>query len=295
MSAGSADLNSLAVFQAVADSGSFTQAAERLGLSKARVSILVRRLELGLGASLFHRSTRRVALSEQGRALLAQCQPLLQGLQQALAQAGGSQARLSGSLRIGAPLEYAVEVLAPRLSAFARAHPQLHIDLRASDHQEDLLAAGMDLTIRVGWLRDSNLRMLRLGEFEQGLVAAPSYLQARGVPLRPAQLAEHDWVALRLLRSPLTWKLQSGARTQSVRMRSRLQTDTPLALRALLLAGAGISVLPLDSVQPDLVAGRLQRLLPKWQLPRGGIYAVFPPGRHLPAAARAFVEFLRQP
>lgn len=293
MTAPNADLNSLAVFQAVADTGGFTQAAQRLGLTKARASILVRRLEQSLGTSLFHRTTRRVVLSERGRALYSQCQPLLDGLQQALSQAGGEQALLKGSLRIGAPLEYATQVLAPLLGEFARQHPQLSIDLRASDHQQDFLREGLDLTIRIGWLRDSTLRMLKLGEFEQWLVAAPEYLQRRGVPTRPAQLAEHDWVSLNLLRSPLTWKFQSGSRTQTVRMRAQLQTDSPQVLRALVLGAAGISVLPPTSLSEDLAGGRLQRLLPQWQLPRGGIYAVFPPGRHLPAAARTFVEFLR--
>jgi DNA-binding transcriptional LysR family regulator len=146
----------------------------------------------------------------------------------------------------------------------------------------------------MGWLRDSTLRAVRLTDFEQYAVAAPAYLQRAGVPKKPEDLANHDWVALTLLPTPLTWRFTArNGQGRSVRMNARLQTDSATALRALLLNGAGISVMDRLSVQVDIEQGRLQRLLPDWKLPSGGVFAVFPPGRHISAAARAFVEFYR--
>ncbi|SEQ06783.1 DNA-binding transcriptional regulator, LysR family [Solimonas aquatica] len=289
-----ADLNALNVFAVVADCGSFTQAAARLGMPKARVSTTVKRLEQMLGLSLFHRTTRQVSLSEAGRELFSGCQPLLRGLQDALSRAGNEQAALSGTLRLSAPVDHAEQLLAPAVAEFAQLHPALQIELRISDSVLNLMAEGIDLALRVGWPRDSTARAVKLGEFAQCVVAAPAYLQRRGLPRQPADLAGHDWLALTLLRTPLTWKFSSArGRTQSVRMNARLRTDSSLALRALILSGAGVSAFIRNSIEPHLRDGRLVQLLPQWSLPSGGFYAVYPPGRHAPAAARAFVAFYR--
>lgn len=288
------DLNALLVFAAIAEQGSFTAAAEQLGATKAKVSLVVRRLESQLGHNLFARTTRRVALTSAGRALYEQCVPPLRSVQETLGQFGDSRA-LSGPLRIGAPLEYAGQTAARAVAAFAAAHPALEIDLRTSDRIVDLLQEGIDVALRLGWLRDSTLRATRLGEFEQYAVAAPAYLASAPRISKPEDLAEHPWIALTLLPSPLTWKFASargGART--VRMNPRLRTDSVAALRSLLLAAAGISVLDEFSAAEGLRAGTLVRVLPQWQLRRGGIHAVFPPGRFVPAKARAFAEFYKE-
>jgi DNA-binding transcriptional LysR family regulator len=288
------DLNALLVFAAVAENGGFTAAAERLGLTKSRISTVIRRLEETAGTSLFTRTTRRVSLTEAGRRLHEHAQPLLRGLVDALAAAGRDDGPLSGVLRISTSIDHAVQVLAPAVAAFAQEHPALQVDLRASDRIVDLVAEGVDLAIRIGWLRDSSMRATKLGEFEQWVVASPAYLEAAGTPKRPADLAAHEWVALTLLPAPLTWKFTSRrARVETVRMAARVRTDSAAALRSLLLGGAGASATVRFSVEDDVRAGRLVRLLPEWQLPRGGIHAVYPPGRHVPARVRAFVAFYR--
>jgi len=287
------DLNALRSVAAVAETGGFTAAAERLGVTKARVSLDVARLEARLGAGLFTRTTRRTRLTEAGTALLHEALAPLQQIESALAAFSQPRAAaLSGPLRIASTADYAGQGLARAVAAFAAAQPALQIELRSSDRVVDLVAEGIDVAIRLGWLRDSSLRATRLGDFEQHLVAAPAYLERAGTPKRPEDLAQHDWVALSLLRSPLTWSFvsRSGERRQ-VRMKSRLRADAALPLRALVEAGAGISVMDQFHAEAGVRAGTLRRLLPEWQLPAGGIHAVWPPGRHVPAKVRAFIDF----
>ncbi|SCK18512.1 LysR family transcriptional regulator [Vogesella sp. LIG4] len=288
------NLNGLQVFATVADSGSFTTTAERLGMTKANVSLHISRLETQLGVPLFTRTTRQVRLTDAGQALLAQAQPALLVLRDALQQVGRSDTALGGTLRLTAPIDHFMQSLSPAVTEFASLHPSLQLDLHTSDQVVDLVAEGIDVAIRLGALRDSSLRAVRLGEFEQRLVASPGYLRSHGVPDTPEQLAGHNWVAFTLMRTPLTWTFHAadgGLRT--VRMQSRLRVDSSTSLRALLLQGAGISVLDHYSIRQDLAAGRLVHLLPQWSLPKGGLYAVLPPGRHTPPAARAFITFYR--
>ena len=287
------DLNALLVFAAVAEQEGFTAAAEQLGATKARVSLVVSRLEKQVGQTLFARTTRRVALTSAGRALYEQCVPHLRSVQEMLASLGDERS-LAGELRIAAPLDYAAQNASHAVAAFAALHPGLAIELRTSDRVVDLLQERIDVALRLGWLRDSTLRATRLGEFEQYVVAAPSYLQRAGRIAKPEDLASHEWVALTLLPSPLTWKFTSArGRSRTVRMTSRLRADSVAAMRGLLLAGAGVSILDEFSAAESLRSGALVRLLPQWQLRRGGIHAVYPPGRFVPAKARAFAEFYK--
>lgn len=291
--AGTPDLNALLVFAAVAEQGSFTAAASQLDVAKAKVSLVVGRLEQQLGETLFARTTRRVMLTEAGQELYRQCVPPVRAVQDAMAQFGGGE--LTGALRIAAPIEYAAQTLAPALAAFAERHPRLDIDLRTSERIVDMLKEGIDVALRLGWLRDSSLRALRLGEFEQLVVASPDYLK-RAPPIRhPRDLVQHEWIALALLATPLTWRFTSArGQVRTVRVAGRMRTDSGAALRGLLLAGAGVSVLDASNAAAPLEAGSLVRVLPEWSLPKGGVHAVYPPGRHVPAKVRVFVDFYRE-
>jgi DNA-binding transcriptional LysR family regulator len=288
------DLNCLTVFDKVVEAGSFTGAAERLGVAKAKVSVQVGRLERALGVALFTRTTRQVLLTDAGRALHAQCKPLLRGLDEALNEAGSETGELTGTLRVSATVLHAVQSVAPAIAQFAARHPALQIDLRTGDRISDLVSEGIDLSFRMGWLRDSSQRAIKLGQFRQFVVASPGYLEQHGRPTRPAQLAEHAWVTLSLLPAPNTWTFeQEGAKKETVHMKSRIQVDSPATLLTLIEQGAGISILEERTLKASLDAGRLVRLLPKWQLPEGGVYAVLPPGRHVPARVRAFLDFYK--
>lgn len=291
---GQVDLNALLVFDAVVEAGSFTAAADRLGIAKAKVSIQVARLESLLGAVLFARTTRRITLTDAGRALHAECHPLLHGITDALARVGAHTTELSGTLRLCTSVDHAVQSLAAAAARFAEQHPRLQVDLRTSDRVVDLVSEGIDLSIRLGWLRDSSQRAVKLGEFEQYLMASPGYVQRAGLPTHPQELSSHAWVALTLLPTPLTWQFTAReGKVHTAHVKTRLRVDSPGALAAMLRQGAGMSVLDQYTAQENIAAGTLVRLLPGWQLPHGGIYAVYPPGRHVSAKVRAFIDYYR--
>jgi DNA-binding transcriptional LysR family regulator len=291
---GQIDLNDLVVFAAVVETGGFSAAAKRLGVAPAKVSVEVARLESQLGVALFARTTRRVVPTEAGQALHAQCAPLLLGLRMAIDTVHAPSAALTGTLRVTAPVDLASQSVAPALSRFAALHPALAIDLRSADRIVDLVAEGIDVAIRMGWLKDSSLRAVKLGDFDQYIVASPDYLRRAGTPREPEDLATVEWIAMTRLPTPLTWQLTGpGGSVRTVQTRARIKVDSSGALRAMSRQGAGVSILHQYSVEDDLRDGSLVRLLPEWSAPRGGTWAVFPPGRHMGRNAQAFIEFYR--
>ena len=293
--ASSVNLNRLAAFAAVVESGSFTAAAEKLGLTKAMVSQHVSRLEKELGISLLTRTTRKVTPTETGAAFYADCAQALQGMQAAIARVGGGSEVPSGTLRLTTPEDYGSAVVVPALAGFMHRFPAVKVEFVATDHVVDLVAGRFDLAIRTGWLRDSSLRAARLGVFDQIVAAAPAYLKKFGTPKRPEDLAKHRWITLTLLRSALTWTFSAkDSKTQTVRISSTVSTNSTASLRAFMREGVGVSILPDYMLDADIRAGRLVRLLAGWSLPQGGVHAVYPNARYTSAKVRAFVDFLRE-
>jgi DNA-binding transcriptional LysR family regulator len=287
------NLNRLSVFVALVRAGSFTAAAEVLGMTKAMVSQHIARLESELGVTLLSRSTRRMTLTEAGSTFHAACLRILAEAEAAIAQVGQGQAKPSGTLRLTATGDYGTAVVAPALADFLRTHPDIQADLVLTDHMSDLIAERFDMAIRMGWLRDSNLRSARLGSFRQLMVASPAYVARRGEPRVVTDLASHDWVALALLATPLRWTFTApdGSR-RTVRMRPVAQANNVTATHALVRHGAGVSVLPDYLVTDDIRDGRLVVLMAQYSLPDCGIYAVYP-GRQPPAKVRAFIDHMR--
>ncbi|AIF48705.1 LysR family transcriptional regulator [Dyella japonica] len=287
------NLNRLSVFVALVRAGSFTAAAEVLGMTKAMVSQHIARLEAELGVTLLSRSTRRMTLTEAGSTFHAACLRILAEAEAAIAQVGRGQEKPSGTLRLTATGDYGTAVVAPALADFLHLHPEIQADLVLDDHMSDLIAERFDMAIRMGWLRDSNLRSARLGSFRQLMVASPAYLARRGTPRVITDLASHDWVALALLATPLRWTFTApdGSR-RTVRMRPVAQANNVTATHALVLHGGGVSVLPDYLVTDDIRDGRLVVLMAQYSLPDCGIYAVYP-GRQPPAKVRAFIDHMR--
>lgn len=287
------NLESLLVFAAVVEMGSFTAAADHLGKTKAAISAQISRLEKKLGATLFSRTTRRMRLTETGENLYRDITPALEQLHASVTAAGEQKTELAGTIRLTAPLDHFAQSVAPAIAQFSAMHPQLQFQIQTSDRMVDLVAEGIDVAIRFGVLRDSTLRAIKLGEFEQQVVASPAYLRAHGTPKTPQELSEHQWIAFTLLRTPLTWTFTRRKETQRVRTSARISVDSATALRALLLSGAGISVLDHYSIADAIRSKRLVRVLDDWSVPKGGIYAVLPPGHHVHANVRTFIEFYR--
>lgn len=285
------NLNRLAYFAAVVDTGSFTRAAERLGITKAVVSQQVARLEDELKTTLLMRTTRRVEPTEAGRLLHARSALILREAEDAFSEIGRSNAEPTGVLRIAAPNDYGAAAIAPLAAAFSRRYPACQVDLRLSDARIDLIANQIDLSIRVGWLDDSNLRARRIGAFRQLLVAAPDVVETLSIN-HPDDLSGAPFIANGALREPLVWHFSKEGLDRTVRLRPALTIDSTPAVLAATMASAGLSVLPDFLVAGHLEAGLLVGVLPEWSLPAGGIYIVYPTARFRPPKVTAFVSML---
>lgn len=286
------NLNRLAYFAAVVATGSFTRAADRLGITKTVVSQQVARLEAELETSLLIRTTRRVEPTEAGRMLYARCVMILREAEDAVDELSEARAEPMGVLRIAAPNDYGASMIAPLAAGFARRFPACTVDLVLSDARVDLVADHIDVSIRVGWLDDSTLQARRIGTFRQLLVASAN--QFGTITARePEDLAALPFIANGALREPLLWHFAKGDFDRRVvRMRQALSINATPAVLAATLAGGGLSVLPDFQVADHLGSGRLVAVLPEWTLPSGGIHAVYPAARFRPPKVTAFVAML---
>ena len=286
------NLNRLAYFAAVVDTGSFTQAAERLGITKAVVSQQVARLEAELRTSLLSRTTRRVEPTEAGRLFHARCLMILREAEDAVSEVAQANAEPMGLLRVAAPTDYGASNIAPAVAQFVRAYPACSVELILSDTRIDPVAHQIDVAIRVGWLDDSSLQARRIGSFRQLLVACPEFASAFAAGT-PGDLASLPFIANAGLRDPLDWHFAKGDfERKTVHLRQVLTINsTPGALSAA-LAGGGLTVLPDYLAQPYIEQGRLVHVLPEWSLPSGGIHAVYPAARFRPAKVTSFVSLL---
>ncbi len=289
------NLNRLAYFAAVVETGSFTRAAERLGITKAVVSQQVARLEREVGTTLLVRTTRRLHPTEAGRAFHARCALVLREAEDAFDELAQATAEPTGTLRITAPYDYGTSVVVPVITAFTARHPGCRAELHLSDQTLDLVSGGLDMAIRVGWLTDSSRQARRIGSFRQLMVSAPQLAGEIAEASDPEDLARLPFVANTALREPLLWRFSRGElERRAVRMQAAIAIDTTPAVLAAVRAAGGLSVLPDFLVAEDLAAGRLVHALPEWQLPSGGIYAVYPAARFRPPKVTVFVEMLTQ-
>lgn len=295
MSNGQANLNRLTYFVAVVETGSFTGAADRLGITRAVVSQQIARLERDCRTTLLIRSTRRVRTTEAGQAFYYRCALILKEAEDAFGELAETAQEPSGTLRLTAPFDYGTGVVVPAITAFASRYPQCQVEAHFSDQTLDLGDGRLDLAIRVGWLTEQHLPARLIGHFEQRLVAGPQWQSQTRELAAPEALTTLPIVANTALRDPTRWNFHRDALTQqSVTMKAPIMLDTTLAVREATLAGAGLAVLPDFVADPDIAAGRLIEILPDWHLPRGDIHAVFPPARYRPARVRAFVDLLAQ-
>ena len=287
------NLRRLAYFAAVVETGSFTAAADRLGITKAVVSQQVARLEREFQTSLLVRTTRKVNTTEAGLMFYQRCARILREAEDAFGELAEAVSGPLGTLRLTAPFDYGVSVVVPAIALFTERYPACKVDAVLSDQTLDMMSDQIELAIRVGWLPDSNLQARQIGTFKQ-LLVAPAALRSRIARLRhPDDLAALPFVANTALREPLRWTFaDADDARRSVTMQASIFLDTTLAVREAVRLGAGLSVLPDYALGDDLASGRLIQVLPQWQLPAGGIHAVFPSARFRPAKVRAFVDLL---
>lgn len=292
---GLGNLRRLAYFVAVVETGSFTAAGDRLGITKAVVSQQVARLEREFRTSLLVRTTRKVQPTEAGQAFYLRCAVILREAEQAFDDLAENSAEPAGMLRLTAPFDYGVGVVVPAIAAFAQRYPACKVNATLSDQTLDLMAGNFELAIRVGWLAETSQQARKIGNFRQ-LLVAPAGMAAQVARLsRPEQIAELPFVANTALREHLQWNFSRHETDhQLVHVQAAIFLDATLAVREAVCAGAGLSVLPDYAIADHLASGRLIQVLPQWQLPSGGIHAVFPAARFRPAKVRAFVDLLAE-
>lgn len=289
----------LEIFVAVVEAGSFTGAAQTLGLTKAVVSFNIKKLEEKLGVSLLTRSTRQIAVTDSGERFYHRCLRLLQEAESLLNDVRNDHSGLSGLLRITTTPEYGAHVVVPALAAFSAEHPQLRIQHVSSSKSDDLIAGRFDVAIRLGQLTDSTHHARLIDRFEIVPVASADYLKryAGDTNLSLEQLAGAGWLAHTRLATPLHWQVLTPE-GENVLFRAHLppmiMADSAASLLTFVRCGAGVALLPAWLVQNDLDSGQLIHLLPDYCFPRQGIYALYPHTRHVPEKVRMFIDFLQR-
>lgn len=287
-------VTSMRVLVRVAAAGSLAAAGRALGLSQTMVTKHVDATESRLGVRLLHRSTRRLTLTEAGRAYVEACGRILGEIAEAEQAAAAGQAEPKGLLRLNLPVSFGLGQVAPLLAAFSARHPQVTLDVGFNDRQVDLIEEGWDLAVRVGMLRDSTLVARRLAPCRMVVCAAPTYLAARGTPSRVVDLADHNCLGYTLSDRQGAERWCFGADgAVVVAISGSLRANNGDGLRMAAVAGLGVIYQPTFLVADDLRAGRLQTL--QFDHPTtdaGHVHAVFRPDRHLPPKSRAMIEFL---
>jgi len=286
------DLEGWAVFARVAELRSFRAAAASLGQSNATVSKAITRLENRLGVRLFHRTTRMLSLTPTGQALAGRAAALL-GDAEAAEEAAREEAKgPSGLVRVAAPMSFGISHIAPALPALLESCPGLTVDLNLSDATIDLVAQGIDIAVRVGYLADSAMKARRIGDIHILMAAAPAYLERHGAPAEPADLERHACFGYSNSAQPNRWRLVNARGDEAnVRIKGPLITNNGEVMLDALTAGHGIALLPDFILRPDLAVGRLVRVLPDWEAPLMGLYLVMPSAGPRPARVSAVIDY----
>jgi DNA-binding transcriptional LysR family regulator len=287
------DFEALAIFAKVVELRSFAAASSELALSKATVSKAVSRLEERLGARLFNRTSRRLALTDAGQKLAERATRLLTDGEAAESEALAQSTTPRGLVRLAVPMTFGVRTVAPLLPEFLATYPEVAIDLHLSDAIVDLIGDGFDAGLRIARLPDSSLIARRLCGMPRYTVAAPSYLKRHGRPTHPMHLADHKCFGYAYLAGAGVWHYTNASGEQaSVRPGCQLRANNGEAVMPALLAGLGIADLPEFIVGDAVRSGAVEVILKGWKQPEGAVHLVTPPGGPRPARVEVLAEFL---
>lgn len=284
-------LLALRLFVRVAHTGSFSAAARELDLSQPSVSRIIAALEEDVGTALVIRTTRAVTLTDAGHDYLASVESILATLEEADHSARGSR-ELRGSLRIALPATFGVREIVPLLPDFLAQHPALNVSLLMSDQRQDTIKEGGDVALRLGELADSSATARFIGRTRRLAVASPSYLETRGTPATPADLATHAAIVGPAGTNAGTWSFYKDGQSVSTRVNSRLTVSHNEAAIAAAAAGMGVATTALWGCRAELASGALVELLPDWTMGQVEVHGMFTPGRLPKPSARALVEYL---
>jgi len=287
-------METMQVFVRVAETGSFTKAADSLGLPRATVSAAVQQLEAGLGARLLQRTTRRVHLTQDGSALLERCYQLLSDFEEISGLFKQAPAQVSGKLKVDVPSRLARRMIAPALPGFFQLYPDIELELRCTDRAINLIQEGVDCVLRVGQPENSSMVARPLGQFELMNCASPAYLEKHGVPDSPADLAQH-WAVNYI--SPTTgrtalWEYSQDGVIVNLEMPSRVAVNNAETYIACCLAGMGLIQVPAYDVRDHIGSGELLEVMPQARAGAMPIYALYPHRRHLSGRVQVFIDWI---
>ena len=277
---------------AVADTRSFTAAAERLRTTTQMVSKHVKSFEQRMGVRVFDRTTRRVRVTDVGRAVVERCQQILDAVDELEVSVQDRQRAPKGRIRVAAPMTFGEMYIAPQLSAFRRAYPEVEVSLLLTDRFVNLFEEGVDAAVRIGQLDDSSLVARKLAETETVCVASPQYLANRGRPEEPKELTQHDVIHDDNFRAGPRWPFVVGGRLRRAEVKPVLSVNSARAVHDLAVAGAGIAMLPRFAVIESLRAGQLERVLETFAASPFPVHLLFPHAHLLTARVRSFADFL---
>lgn len=287
------DFEAWAIFAKVAELGSFARAAQELGLAKPTVSKAIARLEARLGVALLARTSRRLSVTEGGRAALVRAARILAEGETLEDEAAEQSSVPRGRVRVSAPLSFGIAHLGDLLPGFLQAYPEITLDVALSDRQVDLVADGFDLALRIASLTDSAFLTRRLCTVRLLLVAAPAYLDRVGRPTHPAQLREHAVLAYTGGRQPGVWRFSHPTLGDEVVAPSvRVWSDNADMLTPALVAGQGLALQPEFLVWRELRQGRLEVAMPDWSAASLGLHLVMPPSPLRPLRVQAVIDHL---
>ncbi len=289
------DFEGWAIFARVAELGSFSHAAEELGLASTTVSKAITRLEQQMQTTLFHRTTRKLSLTETGRLSVERAARILADGRAIEADIVEEAAVPRGKVRLACATAFGLETLVPAIPAFLQAYPEVEIDLCLTEEEVDPVGSGFDIALRPGQPPDSSLRTVRLISFARPLVAAPSLIEQLGMPDHPSDLSRYPAVIPSNVPWGEDWEFERPDREPVVvRVRGRYHVNHPNAVVPAAVAGLGMALLPDFFVHEDLRQGRLVELLPDWPATFKSAYLLTPPGLARPARVRVLIDFLRE-
>lgn len=284
-------LKHMAVFARVVDKGSFRAAAQDIGVAPSRVSQTITDLENYLGTTLLYRTTRKLALTGEGRALYARVTEMLRSAEAGLNEINATVEDPVGALRVAVPAFLSTSELTTAMAAFIQQHPNVALSLFYSDRNVEIIENGFDLAIRAGTLSDSAMMSRKLGSISRVLVAGAKYANSRPAPQRPADMEDWDWIRYKQRSDTIGLTSDKGG-TERVTGRSQIEVDSANALYHFAMQDVGVSVLPENLAQQDVASGALVRLLPKWRLEDIDLHAVWPDSSRRENLTLFFVRFL---
>lgn len=285
-------IDAMRVFVSVVERNGFSAAADALDISTAAVTRQVAALEKRLSTRLLNRTTRRVSPTSAGAAYYQRCVQLLAEFDELEASVGAQALQPSGRLRINAPVSYGIARLGALLPAYSARYPQVELDLQLSDRLVDMVEEGFDLAIRITRQPAPNLIARHLAQVRVRLCAAPSYLARRGTPASPQDLTAHECLSYTYSAAGEAMQLQGPQGEVNIALQPHLRANNGEVLREAAIAGMGIIAQPDFIIDQALADGRLVPVLPEWEVPAIGIYAVYASRSHLAPKVRSFIDYL---